>query len=760
MKLKTKIAAVILNSAFLILNLSSCYAWWEQKIPMDSDTPQVNLSDFLYEEKPITSLEAPVQVIASQGIYKDSIKLRWEEVSNAKSYRIERAVKMPDSAGNYSAPEEGDFQLLEKYVYNTTYEDKILSSAGDSNEEYNYKYYYRICAENIGKGYESSPYTDISNPDTAAKGWLLAPPKNLSADKGKNDDSIEIRWDPLSGATAKEYIIYRGQNPNGLSMEEIATVRGNQTSFKNEIAETEQGIEFYYKVCAKLNSGETSAFSGLALGYSLKYGSPSVPSGVLISDSQGNSTSSISVKWDNTSVTPNPGQTLTWSVYRTSSADSSYTLIKTNLPAETNSIVDSDALKPGIFYNYYIQAVIEQDGEKIKSPFSQTGPGEDENAVAFILSCPSDVEITDSSEAGMVNIRWTPAIGSEEPYNIPYTYNIYSDTDQNGTFAIPLETNFTTDLGSDGWYQATVKKQPFYKISTVNASAVESDKSYTVAPVPEAPASVEATKTKWFDELNNLNCNTNEVYPVKITWKKPETDNPYGYNIYRSTKTDSSFRKLNEQPVTAADSNGNFVYIDENETARAGTYYYYKVVSINVLGQGKKSNDPANDTANKCRGYGAITREQWFREYNKTIQHSQTKLTLMHKSGNTDKLGQETVYGDISGSLFYNAKISGLSGDVQMTYKDYADFSIADNQEFGPYFVINGNTNTKAGMDTNGNMYGTVSCTGMYPGGADYSKLVIKGGAAGGGTYEVKTFDLDGNEIFKEASISWLVGEE
>jgi hypothetical protein len=34
-------------------------------------------------------------------------------------------------------------------------------------------------------------------------------------------------------------------------------------------------------------------------------------------------------------------------------------------------------------------------------------------------------------------------------------------------------------------------------------------------------------------------------------------------------------------------------------------------------------------------------------------------------------------------------------------------------------------------------MDGTVTCTGMYPGKIYYDNIVIKGGAAGGGTYGV-----------------------
>ena len=68
--------------------------------------------------------------------------------------------------------------------------------------------------------------------------------------------------------------------------------------------------------------------------------------------------------------------------------------------------------------------------------------------------------------------------------------------------------------------------------------------------------------------------------------------------------------------------------------------------------------------------------------------------------------------------------------------------------------MINGNTNTSAGMDMAGNMDGIVECQGMYPGSVGYDGVQIKGGAAGGGYYIIT------REGFPTENISWTVGEE
>ena len=223
---------------------------------------------------------------------------------------------------------------------------------------------------------------------------------------------------------------------------------------------------------------------------------------------------------------------------------------------------------------------------------------------------------------------------------------------------------------------------------------------------------------------DDANANANGVHAIKLYWQAPDGGADGGYNIYRSTKATSGFKKINESPITETS------YIYKDEQAKAGNYYYYRVLSLNSLGQG------ANYTDTQI-GYGALTTYQYVREYIKTTLNSQKKLTLMHKSGNTDKLGTESAQGAISGSLSYDASIAGLGGRVIMHYTNYADFYIMNDKSLGVYFLLDGNTNTSASMDTNGTMDGTVTVQGMYPGSVVYDGIKIKGGAAGGGTYGV-----------------------
>ena len=159
-----KKAFVLLSSLLVSLFFCSCYTWYDEKIPMDTTTPKINLEDLLYKEKEITSLEAPKQLLVSQGMYGNSIKLRWDEVPYASSYRIERAVVEPDSDGlTYKLPEDGDFEVINKFAWTNTYTDLFTKL------DYEKHYFYRISAENLQKGLDSSEYTAISS---ECSGWL------------------------------------------------------------------------------------------------------------------------------------------------------------------------------------------------------------------------------------------------------------------------------------------------------------------------------------------------------------------------------------------------------------------------------------------------------------------------------------------------------------------------------------------------------------------------------------------------------------
>lgn len=816
----------------------SCSSFFETDVSMNSNGNNSSLYDLLTPPEKFEKLDAPSEIFISQGEYSGKIEISWNAVPNATSYKIERAViKEKKADGTWDMPKESDFELLtSSNIYNTKYIDTIIQEAKYTSVELNYVYYYRVFAQNLPKGYTESEYfPDYSEhkvtaadengkeeektvvyADPSKYGTLLKPVTEIEASKGTASDSITVKWNSVPYAW--KYRIERCESEKGLYYKiNEKNIYSNENEFIDEIEEKDQGKEFFYKVYAINRIGQDSCASAAAMGYSLQPGAPKVPENIHVENGLGTSAKELTVAW-NALSDPSDGK-LSYNLYRTSSNDSVYKLIKSGLESSKNSYTDS-SVKPGIYYYYFIQTVkTKTDGseEKIKSSFSETGKDSKTPAYGFLLSAPSYLEIDDGADADHRKIIWSPAINSlDEENKVSFKYNIYVDSEKSGLFdtRVPMiqsSISGTPDANGNLYAEIDLSAGKFFAIKTVNENGVdkESARSEIVAPVPDAPQNVYATKTAGQKTISGriaghggtfedslFTPNKNEVYPVLITWDNVDAADG-GYDVYRSTKADTGFKKIDTT------TNSQTYYIDVNDSAKSGIMYFYKVVSLNSLGQGRKSNDPANDLEHDARGFGAITREQWFREYNKNIASSQKKLTLMHKPSDLDKVGSETVKGNISGTLGYNAKVAGLGAEITMPYTNYADHFISDDSALGIRFILNGNTDTTSNMSANGNMHETVHCfskeidvtnaaqvaatfenlsepaknaiiktgdthylCGMYPGYAIYNNIEIKGGAAGGGYYEVATYELDrkdsssGTVVLEKAKVNWLVGEE
>ncbi|MDR0720716.1 MAG: hypothetical protein LBF78_13855, partial [Treponema sp.] len=302
---------------------------------------------------------------------------------------------------------------------------------------------------------------------------------------------------------------------------------------------------------------------------------------------------------------------------------------------------------------------------------------------------------------------------------------------------------------------------PFYRITTVNtANSEESAYSAIISPPLSSPAqNLKTTKAGFYEgavfaeELLGESANSLGVYPTLISWEKPAAESPAFYYVYRALSKNGLYRRLNREPVQAGEE-PLFSYLDSDDTIPAGAYCYYKVLAQNYEGEGSIYSEAK-------AGYGALTPERYFLEYNKTVMFSQSKLTLMHATSPFDKLGKETIYGELSGSLYFNAVRVEMSAEVEMLYTNYSDFNIDDaDTSLGPYFLLNGNTDTTSGL-TSGKMHGTVTVTGMYPGKVWYDNVRIVFSKPGSGWYGVKREGFEAMDDPSEASwqqVSYTLG--
>lgn len=746
--------AVILSASIL----TSCSELFENRIPMDNITQMAYLSDLVVPVKEIESLDPPAQIFVSQAEYSNKINITWSPVEGATSYCIERAVvRFEDTTKTNFDKTRLDYEVVPMalHVYLTSFSDVIIQSPTYSSEEYNNAYFYRVSAENSRLKLDTSDYT------YSDMAYLLAPPSRVTASLGESLEKIVVKWEKVRGA--KYYDVYRSQLPDGSSAVKVAEVPSNQPFYNNLVSKEEQGKEFYYTVQTRTSSN-ISVTSVIAMGYSLQSGAPGAAQNVVVLDGRGDVTAAdgITIKWDTLTATPEDATySLYIAVYRTSTKDASLTLLKSQAASvygsgAQQSYKDTKSLKGNDFYYYQVQGFFYKAGEdKIAGPFSDSGMSSQHPAEGYIISPVTNVDVLKNSAGTKCTISFNPAIGSRDcPDNSAfvtdfnnYSYAVYGCTTaaDEGTSLISKND---TDLTLEGEkYSIEVDSYPYYKLETILTSdpSVKSAKTSAYAPAPNPARNLQVTRAAYITGVTEDDGEANSlgVHAVKLTWLPPDDGIcDGGYYVYRSTDPNEGFKKITSDPVVETE------YIDRNETAKIGTYYYYKVLSLNNLKQGV-------NYSNTYYGYGALTAEYYMREYNKTVKNSQKKLTLMHKPVDTDKLGSETIYGTISGSLSYKAAIAGLGAEITMHYTNYADYYIGRDSSKGVYFLLNGNTDTTSNMSANGNMHESVTCTGMYPGAVRYNNLQIKGGAAGGGTYGITRTGFPG---IKE--VSWTIGEE
>ncbi|MGP1586830.1 MAG: hypothetical protein ACTTHG_00630 [Treponemataceae bacterium] len=734
--LLSHIAEILLVSLFF----TSCDSLLQSKIAIANANATLNLTD-LVNNGEIKKLSTPHQVIVSKCLSASEIKINWSDVEHVQYYTLERAIVDPTNPDIQDPPDDSQFLPIKSYIKDTNYTDKVLLQPKYNSKEYtaHYKYYYRVYAENPEKSCEpSDPSSNLNY------GTLFEPVTNVSADMGIDESKITVRWSKTKNAS--KYEVYRSQNKTG-PWEWIASVNKNLTIYDNYVTQNEQGIKFFYKIVAYNSKNESTADSPSAIGYSLKEGAPGVPDKITVSRGE---EGKIIVSWSN--GTFNSSKSKDGKLHYTIYASTSYDSGKIQLSAsdgtydEENRKFIYNKAKEGVYYFFYISPWFEDhNDEKVIGGITNPNNSDinEENA-GFVLSAPSSVYVTKTSGK---KICFTPSMGNEIEQN-SYTYTIYGFSTQTSS---PVEIQSGIQQGilnSNGMIEVNLfDTYEFYKVQTV-CNEKKSGLSFMVSPAPYAATDAIASKANsnpYFCALANVN----GVYPVKITWKQPENDSPAGYEIYRSTRHNTGFKKINTESVK------NCEYIDVNENSRTQTFYYYKVLSLNELGQG-------TNFSNVTCGYGALNPAQYFREFNKTIKRSQKKLTLMHKSGNTEKLGSETKNGDLSGTIGYNAVISGLGAEITMPYKNYADFEIPymeNNFENKMYvFFLNGSSDTSANMSSNGNMHGSITATNcMYPGVVCYDEIRIISGVAGAGNYVVTPSGYSGEESTR---VSYVIGSE
>ncbi|MCH5283117.1 MAG: hypothetical protein J1E59_05625 [Treponema sp.] len=786
-KLNSSLGLVL---ALFCLCAVSCANIFQDKVAMSRSGSSTNLGNLFVGGAEVGKLGTPLEINVSVYEFKDKIRISWSPVQNAEYYVLERAVVKEKTNGEWKRPDESDYEPLEHtgYWYSTSYTDIIITDDKDNelncdNENYGYAFFYRVIAGNSRLGY------DEGEPVYSSAGMLLLPPSGTKASAGDYQEYIEVKWNKSSGAS--RYEIYRSEREDGSNSTRVGMVTASETVYNDYNAASYSGQDFFYTVRSVGFNGEVSVSSPVGLGYTSVPGAPKVVDVVEVvkGEGHGDKAKTIKIRWEAVA------DANIYTVYRTSSKNSS---MKTMTKVTSGSLeyLDSNSLEEDVYYYYYVQPSKEETTEDggtaiLKGPMSKTGPDDTKPVEGFILSKPSVVEVTKKRGNQSENeIYFAPVIGDENFPNKPaktsysnkYTYVVYGDgfiggsfTEVAGSFPSP---NFDSTKGK---YHMAVKAFDYYKVQ-VEYNGEKSAMTDVFAPAPYEATEVYVTCAERVEDIGLYNAdgagkesgaNANGVHKVKITWKTPD-EGAYAYDIYRSEKETSGFRKITENPILD-DGKETHSYLDKNESAKVGQIYYYKVLSLNSLKQGANYSviytptlqggviktfdiniDGKNTRCGRGWGWGALSAWQYIHEMCKTVDRSHAKSKKLTTSSLTGKIGTEIINGDVNGYLDYNAKMDGIGGRAILLYKDYVDYYIGGDKNLGYYFMLNGNTNSSANASQNGTMDGIVTCNGMYQGRVDYGKIEVKGGDSGGGYYILTRTGID--ESAK--NVSYMAGKK
>lgn len=273
---------------------------------------------------------------------------------------------------------------------------------------------------------------------------------------------------------------------------------------------------------------------------------PATPSGLTVSDP--GSGGALNLSWD-----ANPGPGVTYTLYRSTQVDGSYSVIASGL---TGITYRNTGLVNGLVYYHKISATTADGTSNLSGPVygvptDQTPP-----------AAPAAPTVTDPGVGRKLEITWAPS-GSGDLAG----YYVYRDTDPAGSFAIRLgsltQTSFTDTGLTDGVAY-------YYRVTAFDVYGNESGYTATVSGVPTditppaTPADLTITDPETGTEL-------------KLTWS-PVSDSDFaGYNIYRDAAPDGSFTtRIN------TDRLGLPEYTDTNLTRNQT--YYYKIEAVDATG--------------------------------------------------------------------------------------------------------------------------------------------------------------------------------
>ena len=278
---------------------------------------------------------------------------------------------------------------------------------------------------------------------------------------------------------------------------------------------------------------------------------------------------------------------LTWIApsFNGSSAITSYNIYKSLMSSSGYSILDTvseatftyndSSVSKGKFYYYIVKAMnIEGESEasnEVSAEIPTTAP-----------SAPKSLKLDANFENKSVILKWSvPDSDGGTPIKNYYIYTRTSNSYHEYAFGsygfsyVTTNTTYSYFIDTNYWGPNIT----FYYIVTAVNNVGESKPSNEVSiisppTVPDPPS----VGSSYNSQINNQ---------VNLNWQVPINDgcSPImGYNIYRSTTSDSGYQLLKNVP------NDTFSYTDTLKNVVIGQEYFYVITALNNIGESGFSN--------------------------------------------------------------------------------------------------------------------------------------------------------------------------
>lgn len=391
----------------------------------------------------------PSNIYASQGNYKDKIRITWDEVRGAIGYEIYR--KRSTSNQYHLVGISLDTQFEDTGVQkDIAYQYKVASVFPDSTSGMSIE---------MAEGYATNK-KEIPFPEKIT---------GLKASRGNFPDRIFLQWNPIPGKN--EYFIFK-YNPYAGQFRLIQ--KTNLPQYMDRSARRNGEVEIY-KISLSANL-HTAQFSEAVMGFTSHRNAVLAPP-QSITASKGDSIEKINIEWD-----PVPGAD-SYTIYRYTNESGWEKL------TSTQSTLFEDTT-PSIVSAYYSIVANSKLGIASKPSFPVLGIRSLAKERNLGPLPPMNVQIQIHSNSGLADIIWKP-IANAKGYTI-YKRTIGSNWEKVDTTNKP---SFQLKLPD--------KEFVFISIASVGLDGMEGKKS-TEYPMAYSTPVVDNLRTRSFGEESKL----------------------------------------------------------------------------------------------------------------------------------------------------------------------------------------------------------------------------------------------------------------